>query len=406
MAEPTPKAAIVVSPRDAVARSLQDYFSPANRQASLAKLIHSEGLSAESVTTSAIAEVVRTEALWACTPQSIFDCVLAATALQLRVGKDLGHAYILPFRDTKAGTTNAQFLIGYRGLVTLARRSGEIESITANLVHKHDKFDAAEGSDGHLRHSPDYFNPKGRGEVVGAYAYAKLVGGGEQWAIMSLAELDAIRGRSKASGSGPWVTDTGEMQKKTVVRRLCKMLPISVDAQEAVRDDEDREFNEARDVSAGRPQAPALSAQSQSGGERVRTQAAAVREAVGIPSEPQATNEHGEPLDAQGNPEKPAATVEEKPAEEKKPKAAKAPKADVVIEKPAEKKPTDPGAGFEESSRIIANAEQASTRDELMQMQDMLNDAIESGRIGVTNAARASSAIKAALVRVDAAGGR
>lgn len=249
MAEP---AKAIVLNRDNVARGIKEFFSPPNRQAALAGVLRDKSLSAESVTTSAVAEVIRNESLWPCTPQSIFDCVLAATQLQLRVGKDLGHAYLVPFRDKAAGTVVATFIIGYRGLVMLARRSGEIASITANVVYSNDVFEAVEGSNGRLHHAPKYFDTKGRGELVGVYAYAKLTGGGEQWAVMSIAEVDAVRARSRASGSGPWVTDYAEMAKKTVVRRLAKMLPISVDDQEAVASDEDREFNNTRDITPQR----------------------------------------------------------------------------------------------------------------------------------------------------------
>lgn len=240
--------------RDSVARDLSAYFSP--RQATLAKLINDKAQSVESVTTAAIAEVLRDDKLWPCTPQSLFDVVLGATALGLRVGKDLGNAYFVPFRDNKTNTTVATMIIGYRGLVTLARRSGEIVSITASIVCENDHFEASEGSDGRLVHKPDYFNRKGRGEMVGVYAYAKLAGGGEQWVVMAKTEVDAIRGRSRASGSGPWVTDYEEMAKKTAVRRLCKMLPISVDAAEAIAADTDREFTQARDVTPSRPTLP------------------------------------------------------------------------------------------------------------------------------------------------------
>lgn len=296
MAEP---AKTIVLTRDNVARGIQEFFSPPNRQAALARVIADKSMSAESVTTSAIAEVIRNESLWPCTPQSIFDCVLASTQLQLRVGKDLGHAYLVPFRDKAAGTVVATFIIGYKGLVTLARRSGEITSITANTVYSNDVFEAVEGTNGRLHHAPDYFSKKGRGELVGVYAYAKLTGGGEQWAVMSIPEVDAVRARSRASGNGPWVTDYAEMAKKTVVRRLAKMLPISVNDQEAVAADEDREFNEARDVTPHRA------------GD---TQAARVK--ASLPKETATVVDDAPPHDATTGdvtPEPVAATVERKP---------------------------------------------------------------------------------------------
>ena len=68
-----------------------------------------------------------------------------------------------------------------------------------------------------------------RGEVVAFYAVARLVGGGVQHDYMTRADVDAIRKRSRAASSGPWVTDYNEMGKKTVIRRLFKTLPVSVE---------------------------------------------------------------------------------------------------------------------------------------------------------------------------------
>ena len=305
MAEP---AKAITLNRDTVARGINEFFSPPNRQAALARVIADKSMSAESVTTSAIAEVIRNESLWPCTPQSIFDCVLAATQLQLRVGKDLGHAYMVPFRDNKAGTTIATFIMGYKGLVTLARRSGEITSITANTVYSNDVFEAVEGTNGRLHHAPDHFSKRGRGELVGVYAYAKLTGGGEQWAVMSIPEVDAVRARSRASGSGPWVTDYNEMAKKTVVRRLAKMLPISVNDQEAVAADEDREFNDARDVTP------------RTAGD---TQAARVKASM-LPKETATVVEEAPPHDATTGEVAAAAPVQASiPTVERKPRVAK-----------------------------------------------------------------------------------
>jgi recombination protein RecT len=66
------------------------------------------------------------------------------------------------------------------------------------------------------------------------YAVAKLKDGACQFEVMGKNDVDAIRGRSKSANSGPWVTDYDQMAKKTVIRRLIKYLPISIEAARAV----------------------------------------------------------------------------------------------------------------------------------------------------------------------------
>ncbi len=407
MADPTPaRPTTALAPRDAVARALADYFSPPTRQASIAKMIRDESQSVDSITTSAIAEVIRTESLWPCTPQSIFDCVLAATALGLRVGKDLGHAYILPFRDNKTNTTIATFLIGYRGLVTLARRSGEIVSITANIVHARDVFDASEGTDGHLVHKPAYFGKGGRGEPVGVYAFANLTGGGEQWTVMSVADVEAVRSRSRAGQSGPWVTDWSEMAKKTAVRRLAKMLPISVDAEQAIAQDDRRDFEDARDVTPLRAASPSLPSSDQSGA--IPTATERLREEIRAQqAEPPHDAKTGEVLPSENAAPSPA-DVPAKRAPRKAAEKAAEPVSDMTAVnvtpgpagKAAPKEPA-PGDGFAEAAQIISAAEAADTRNELTALQDTLNGAIDAKRMGSMHVAKAAEAIKRGIERVD-----
>ena len=84
-----------------------------------------------------------------------------------------------------------------------------------------------------------------RGPVTHVYAVARLVGGGFQFDVMSRAEIEAVRSQSKAGTKGPWVTHWDEMAKKTVIRRLFKLLPVSIEAQRAVEVDEKTDRGEA-----------------------------------------------------------------------------------------------------------------------------------------------------------------
>lgn len=190
-------------------------------------------------------ECRKTPALLNCNPESFLGAVLQCAQLGLEPGGALGHCYLLPFGNGKAkdGRPNAQLIIGYRGMIDLARRSGQIVSICAYTVHEKDHFVWRLGIDPDIEHVP---SPEAdRGPMTYVYAVAKLKGGGVQFEVMSRAEVEKVRKQSKAGSSGPWVTHFDEMAKKTVIRRLFKYLPVSIEAARAVEVDERADRGEA-----------------------------------------------------------------------------------------------------------------------------------------------------------------
>ncbi len=121
-------------------------------------------------------------------------------------------------------------------MIDLARRSGQIVSLNAYCVYQKDDFKYTLGLDPNIVHAPS--DEADRGPVTHVYAVAKLVGGGVQFEVMSRPEIEKIRGQSKAGKSEPWVSHWEEMAKKSVIRRLFKYLPVSIDAVRAVEVDE------------------------------------------------------------------------------------------------------------------------------------------------------------------------
>ncbi|HFI9552332.1 TPA: recombination protein RecT [Escherichia coli] len=149
----------------------------------------------------------------------------------------LGHAYLLPFgnKNEKSGKKNVQLIIGYRGMIDLARRSGQIASLSARVVREGDEFSFEFGLDEKLIHRP------GENEdapVTHVYAVARLKDGGTQFEVMTRKQIELVRSLSKAGNNGPWVTHWEEMAKKTAIRRLFKYLPVSIEIQRAVSMDE------------------------------------------------------------------------------------------------------------------------------------------------------------------------
>lgn len=187
----------------------------------------------------AMTEIRKNPLLEQCDPLSLFGVVIQSAQLGLEIGAGLGHSYIIPFNNRKKGTVEIQFIIGYRGMIDLARRSGQILSIQSHAIHENDKFEFSYGLNECLHHEPAKGN---KGEFIGAYALAKLKDGGHQFEVMYKEDIDAIRGRSKGGQYGPWSTDYDQMACKTVMRRLFKYLPVSVEMQKAVTIDEQGEY--------------------------------------------------------------------------------------------------------------------------------------------------------------------
>ena len=185
-------------------------------------------LNPERVARIAVTVMRRTPKLAECTPASFLGALMTCAQLGLEPGP-LGHAYLVPYGQ------EVTFIAGYRGLVDLARRSGLVSSVQARVVRDGDDFDYAFGLEPRLEHTPRADADK---PVTHVYAVIKLKDGGVDFDVMTKTEVDAIRKRSKASGSGPWVTDYAEMAKKTVLRRLLKTAPMSVEYQQAVANDE------------------------------------------------------------------------------------------------------------------------------------------------------------------------
>lgn len=178
---------------------------------------------------AALTEFRKTPLLWECDPMSFIGSCMVLAQLGLELGP-LGQCYLLPFRNNKTGTVECTLIIGYKGMIDLARRSGQIVSLTAHAVFDNDIFEFAYGLNERLDHVPTLHD---RGNLKAVYAVARLQGGGYQFEVMSIKDVEKIREKSKAKSFGPWVTDFEEMAKKTAIRKLFKYLPVSVDLQRA-----------------------------------------------------------------------------------------------------------------------------------------------------------------------------
>lgn len=181
----------------------------------------------------------QTPELAKCSTASVLGCLMKCTALGMEPSAvdGLGRAYILPFYNKKTGGTEATFILGYKGMIDLARRSGQLTDISARVVHEGDDFEYEYGLDEKLRHIPSTEPIEGR-QLTHVYMVAHFKDGGHYIDVMTRDEVEAVRKRSKAANFGPWKTDYEAMAMKSVIRRAFKFMPVSVEAAGAVNADE------------------------------------------------------------------------------------------------------------------------------------------------------------------------
>jgi recombination protein RecT len=253
----------------------------------------------------ALGAINRTPKLLECTRDSLLLALLQAAELGLEPGSALGEAHLVPFWDAKSRTSKVQMIPGFRGLIALARRSGEITTIEAHVVHKKDEFSYVVGSAGGLRYVPCL--DEDPGEKRFAFAYARLKGGAEQVEVVSKSKIDAIRnaslGKIKAEyqGRSPWVTHEEEMWRKTAVRAIAKYLPLSVELAKAIDIESRAEAGESQDMP---PELEAALAGESEEPKRItktatlKAKLAATVEAKLEPPAPPPANPDAEPTDA------------------------------------------------------------------------------------------------------------
>ncbi|HEY8342507.1 MAG TPA: recombinase RecT [Calditerricola sp.] len=181
----------------------------------------------------------QTPELGECSVHSLLAAVLQCAQLGLEPGV-LGHVYLVPFKSSKLRQKLVQVIIGYKGLIELARRSGQIESISARLVYANDEFEMTFGIQDTLRHVPWYMRDgvSEPGPIRGGYSIARFRDGGYHLHYLPIQVIEQRRKRSRAADEGPWKTDYEAMCLKTVVRDAAKWWPLSAEVARGLAQDE------------------------------------------------------------------------------------------------------------------------------------------------------------------------
>jgi recombination protein RecT len=220
VAKPSPKKTIQgilegQAFKEAVARALPKHLKP------------------ERFIRVALTAMTRTPKLMQCTQESLFNCLLSLSAFGLE--PDGRRAHLIPFENRKQNTVECTLIVDYKGLAELAMRSGVVSNLHADVVCENDVFEYDLGQI--KKHVVDF--RKDRGEMYAAYAICRFKDGTEKCEVLSVNEVESVRGRSRAGQSGPWVSDFREMAKKTAFRRLSKWLPLSAEFRDATEADDD-----------------------------------------------------------------------------------------------------------------------------------------------------------------------
>lgn len=179
-----------------------------------------------------------------CSPKSFLGAMMTAAQLGVEPNTALGQAYLIPYRNH--GNMECQFQLGYKGLIDLAYRSGDVSIIQAHVVYEKDEFTYELGIDPQLKHKPATVN---RGNPIAYYAIFKTKDGGYGFEVMSIEDVRKHAQRySKSANNGPWQSNFDEMAKKTVLKKVLKYAPLKSDFVRGIAQDESIKTNISEDM--------------------------------------------------------------------------------------------------------------------------------------------------------------
>lgn len=191
-------------------------------------------LTPERMTRIAMTAVRANPRLAECHMGSFIGALLQLVQLGLEPNTPLGHGFLVPFRNRKENITVCTPIIGYKGMIDLAHRSGRMLSLDAKVVRQGDTFEYSESFEPEFRFIRD---SKLDAPLTHAFCYGKFTNGGRFITVLERQDVLARKGRSAAVKSGfpsPWTTDEAAMWRKTAVRAAQYQLPQSAEQQRAV----------------------------------------------------------------------------------------------------------------------------------------------------------------------------
>jgi phage RecT family recombinase len=209
---------------DPLARAIARLSEP-SFVAELQKALPRCGLTPERLLRIYITEIRRNPRLGQCTTTSLAACIMQSAQVGLELGGTLGHAWAVPFWNSKTNQYEATFIIGYTGVLELAWRAGYLDHVSVDAYYANDHFKIVRGTEEHLEHIPASGD---RGNLLGVYAVVFPKQGRPLFKCMTMEEVESYRLRSKSPDSGPWQTDKLAMAYKCVFLRMRRWLPSAM----------------------------------------------------------------------------------------------------------------------------------------------------------------------------------
>ncbi|MEO5368510.1 MAG: recombinase RecT [Magnetococcus sp. DMHC-1] len=174
-----------------------------------------------------------------CSKSSFMNAVLACAKTGLEPATPFNYIHFVPFRG-KTGISEVQVILGYKGLMELALRTGKVKNFQVGTIKEGDQFKCQFGSQPWLAYTPALLD---RGATVAFFALAMLVDGTSQFVVINVDDVNRIRSKARGANlpGSPWVEHFDSMGEKTALRKLCKTLQMSPELAAAIAIDEKSE---------------------------------------------------------------------------------------------------------------------------------------------------------------------
>jgi len=217
-------------------KDVQDFrnYLAKTQQAKIVNFFGGDKQKALKFLSAAVTAVEQTPELLKCIPQSLTNSLVKMASFNFMPSDVSGQAYIVPYR--RKDVMEAKFQLGYRGWIEIIYRAG-VDKIEARVVRENDEFDI---TDDGIVHKFDWKKSnKERGDIIGVYAIAHFRGQ-KFWEYM---HIDDIKEHAKkysktfSNKDSAWNTSFEWMAKKTVIKQLVKLLPMTEEMQEAWKED-------------------------------------------------------------------------------------------------------------------------------------------------------------------------
>ncbi len=217
-----------------------------------------KGMSLDRLYRIALTECTKNPKLLECTAESWALALQTCAGQGLYPDSGLGFMYLIPRNNSKKGANGTWSKAmevtaqrGYQGDIQLARNSGELADIYAEVVYEKDQFKVRKGLDRTIEHEP-YMGDEDPGKLVATYAVAKLKSGETAWVVLTKRDVERhkLSAFKADEADSPWMKHTAAMWRKTAIHELSKWLPKSSENMELLARGDEPTTEAAIDISA------------------------------------------------------------------------------------------------------------------------------------------------------------